>query len=310
MHRHARDVDASKAFLAWLYPRLVAEHAYLTDQRDPSGIGLAAVVHPWESGLDNSPVWDRDLSEMVDPGWGRRPHTSGTTSSTAIPRTGRRTRRTTRSCSWRPATGTPATTIASSRTRSRSSWPARCSTRSSCGRRMPSPRSHRSSAPIRCPTVRPPTRLQAAMLRELLGPAKPGGSAPSTRSGTSAQPKTRSCRSRRCSTRTSRRSSSRRSWPNCVRRTSIRTDRTASSSRATTCSARDSTSADYWRGPVWDQHELAAPGGPPPARLPLGGRRDHVEQPPARRSIRVPRVLRPVRRDGVRDRRVRPGAPR
>ena len=37
MHRHARDVDASKAFLAWLYPRLVAEHAYLTDQRDPTG---------------------------------------------------------------------------------------------------------------------------------------------------------------------------------------------------------------------------------------------------------------------------------
>ena len=72
MHRHARDVDASKAFLMWLYPRLVAEHAYLSGRRDPTGIGLTAFVHPWESGLDNSPAWNRDLSEMVDPR-GRHP---------------------------------------------------------------------------------------------------------------------------------------------------------------------------------------------------------------------------------------------
>ncbi len=67
MHRHARDLDASTAFLTWLYPRLAAEHAYLSARRDPTDIGLAAVVHPWELGLDNSPVWDRDLSEMVIP---------------------------------------------------------------------------------------------------------------------------------------------------------------------------------------------------------------------------------------------------
>jgi len=69
VHRHARDVDASKAFLGWLYPRLVAEHDYLAMRRDPTGIGLASVVHPWESGLDNSPVWDRDLTELhIPPG--------------------------------------------------------------------------------------------------------------------------------------------------------------------------------------------------------------------------------------------------
>jgi hypothetical protein len=67
MHRHARDVDGSVAFLRWLYPKLVAEHDYLATRRDPTGIGLAAIVHPWESGLDNSPVWDRDLTEMVIP---------------------------------------------------------------------------------------------------------------------------------------------------------------------------------------------------------------------------------------------------
>lgn len=67
MHRHAQDVDASRAFLRWLYPRLVAEHRYLSTARDPTGIGLPVIVHPWESGLDNSPVWDRDLAEMEIP---------------------------------------------------------------------------------------------------------------------------------------------------------------------------------------------------------------------------------------------------
>jgi hypothetical protein len=67
MHRHARDTASSKAFLAWLYPRLAAQHAYLGRERDPTDIGLASIVHPWESGLDNSPVWDRDLAELEIP---------------------------------------------------------------------------------------------------------------------------------------------------------------------------------------------------------------------------------------------------
>ena len=67
MHRHARDKESSKTFLAWLYPRLVAQHTYLDRDRDPTGIGLASIVHPWESGLDNSPVWDRDLAELAIP---------------------------------------------------------------------------------------------------------------------------------------------------------------------------------------------------------------------------------------------------
>ena len=69
MHRHARDGDASRAFLRWLYPKLVAEHAYFSGPRDPTRIGLPVIVHPWESGLDNSPVWDRDLAQLdIPPG--------------------------------------------------------------------------------------------------------------------------------------------------------------------------------------------------------------------------------------------------
>ncbi len=69
MHRHARDVDGSVAFLRHLYPRLVAQHRYLATMRDAAGIGLPAIVHPWESGLDNSPLWDRTISQLtIKPG--------------------------------------------------------------------------------------------------------------------------------------------------------------------------------------------------------------------------------------------------
>jgi len=67
MHRISHDVAGSREFLRWLYPRLAAQHRYFAEERDPTGIGLTAFVHPWESGLDNSPAWDRDLTEMVIP---------------------------------------------------------------------------------------------------------------------------------------------------------------------------------------------------------------------------------------------------
>ncbi|GIW20637.1 MAG: hypothetical protein KatS3mg065_0933 [Chloroflexota bacterium] len=69
LHRRSRDVDASRAFLRSIYPRLVAAHESLDRRRDPRGIGLPAIVHPWESGLDNSPVWDRILAGIsIEPG--------------------------------------------------------------------------------------------------------------------------------------------------------------------------------------------------------------------------------------------------
>ena len=50
-----------------LYPRLVAWHRWLHTARDPDGTGLVTILHPWESGLDNSPRWDVALA-AVDPG--------------------------------------------------------------------------------------------------------------------------------------------------------------------------------------------------------------------------------------------------
>jgi hypothetical protein len=51
-----------RGFLARAYPKLVAWHRYLATKRDRGGNGLAAIVHPWESGTDNSPLWDDALA--------------------------------------------------------------------------------------------------------------------------------------------------------------------------------------------------------------------------------------------------------
>ncbi|MFI6510280.1 MGH1-like glycoside hydrolase domain-containing protein [Streptosporangium sp. NPDC050855] len=62
--RHAADRDTAAALVRRLYPMLVAQHDYLATVRDLGGAGLAAIVHPWESGMDDSPVWDAPLEAL------------------------------------------------------------------------------------------------------------------------------------------------------------------------------------------------------------------------------------------------------
>jgi glycogen debranching enzyme len=71
-----RDADAAaaRAFLRRVFPRLVAQHAYLAGRRNLGGGGLAAIVHPWESGLDNSPAWDAPLAAVELPPGGVAPY--------------------------------------------------------------------------------------------------------------------------------------------------------------------------------------------------------------------------------------------
>ncbi|MDO3704390.1 hypothetical protein Q3W71_22255 [Micromonospora sp. C28SCA-DRY-2] len=62
---HRRDPGpATRAALGRLYPRLVAQQRYLAERRDAGGGGLASIVHPWESGLDNSPAWDAPMAAV------------------------------------------------------------------------------------------------------------------------------------------------------------------------------------------------------------------------------------------------------
>ena len=32
--------------------------------RDPNNTGLISILHPWESGYDNSPLWDKPMSKI------------------------------------------------------------------------------------------------------------------------------------------------------------------------------------------------------------------------------------------------------
>jgi hypothetical protein len=62
-----RPCAETAAFVRRVWPRLAAQHRYLTRSRDLGGGGLAAIVHPWESGMDDSPAWDRPLAALPFP---------------------------------------------------------------------------------------------------------------------------------------------------------------------------------------------------------------------------------------------------
>ncbi|MFW6720928.1 MGH1-like glycoside hydrolase domain-containing protein [Streptomyces sp. MAR4 CNY-716] len=64
VHRADPAASARRGFLARVHPRLLAWHRYLAEDRDLGGAGLAAIVHPWESGMDNSPCWDGPLARI------------------------------------------------------------------------------------------------------------------------------------------------------------------------------------------------------------------------------------------------------
>ena len=52
-----------------VYPALVRYHQWLYGQRDPHGEGLIVAIHPYESGLDNSPPWIHELRQHSMPWW-------------------------------------------------------------------------------------------------------------------------------------------------------------------------------------------------------------------------------------------------
>jgi hypothetical protein len=61
---HARDSAAAEERVAAIYPRLVASHRWWQQARDPAGGGLVSTLHPWETGMDNSPAWDVALARV------------------------------------------------------------------------------------------------------------------------------------------------------------------------------------------------------------------------------------------------------
>jgi glycogen debranching enzyme len=60
----ARDHAFAEARMAEIYPRLVLNHRWWEAARDPSQSGVVATLHPWETGMDNSPAWDAALARV------------------------------------------------------------------------------------------------------------------------------------------------------------------------------------------------------------------------------------------------------
>jgi hypothetical protein len=64
IYRHAEDEAKARDFLQYAFSKLSAWHDYLYRERDPEGEGLVYIRHPWESGMDNSPVWDQTMQRL------------------------------------------------------------------------------------------------------------------------------------------------------------------------------------------------------------------------------------------------------
>ena len=64
VYQHAKDEAAAEGFLRRAFPKLKAWHEYLHRERDPEGEDLVYIRHPWESGMDNSPMWDQIIEQL------------------------------------------------------------------------------------------------------------------------------------------------------------------------------------------------------------------------------------------------------
>ncbi|MDV7137756.1 trehalase family glycosidase [Maribacter sp. TH_r10] len=67
MYRIAEDKEDMLAFIKEHIDRVYDNHVYFYGNRDPYNEGLVYIYHNWESGTDNSPVWDDIWSTMNPP---------------------------------------------------------------------------------------------------------------------------------------------------------------------------------------------------------------------------------------------------
>lgn len=52
-----------------VFPALLKYHEWLYAERDPHNEGLVLQIHPWETGLDNTPPWMAEMHEHQMPSW-------------------------------------------------------------------------------------------------------------------------------------------------------------------------------------------------------------------------------------------------
>jgi glycogen debranching enzyme len=68
LYQRTRDREMARARAAALLPKLAEWHDWFFRCRDPEGTGLVAIIHPWESGRDNSVDWDRAFDRVPTDG--------------------------------------------------------------------------------------------------------------------------------------------------------------------------------------------------------------------------------------------------
>ncbi len=61
---HEREQGQIEEFIKEIYPRLLAWHRWFHTNRDADGSGLVCIIHPWESGTDDSPRWLKILGTI------------------------------------------------------------------------------------------------------------------------------------------------------------------------------------------------------------------------------------------------------
>lgn len=64
MNKHDR-----RRWYKQVFHGLVEYHKWLYSERDPHNEGLVLLIHPWETGLDNTPPWVKELNEHLLPWW-------------------------------------------------------------------------------------------------------------------------------------------------------------------------------------------------------------------------------------------------
>ena len=55
---------SEKVKIKSIVKKLKKYHDWLIKYRDPKNTGLVSILHPWESGYDNSPLWDYSMNEV------------------------------------------------------------------------------------------------------------------------------------------------------------------------------------------------------------------------------------------------------
>jgi hypothetical protein len=63
------DWPERRSWYAQMWPALLHYHQWLYSERDPHHEGLTLQIHPWETGLDNSPPWMAEMHDHLLPFW-------------------------------------------------------------------------------------------------------------------------------------------------------------------------------------------------------------------------------------------------